>query len=167
MYWIPAFFIFFEIIFFLSVDNIVRYNNIKSLYLKYKDSELKTYIEKNFHGINVTNSLLALVLLAEMVYFIFGFFYPIWIISAIYFGQFLITSIVSKINGDPSIEKQIKLAKLKGFETKDTQFSRMLKLNELKNSEIKTYGWVKYIYPIVRIILFATIIILHYNYKLI
>ena len=107
MYWIPAFFIFFEIIFFLSVDNIVRYNNIKSLYLKYKDSELKTYIEKNFHGINVTNSLLALVLLAEMVYFIFGFFYPIWIISAIYFGQFLITSIVSKINGDPSIEKQI------------------------------------------------------------
>ena len=167
MYWIPAFFIFFEIIFFLSVDNIVRYNNIKSLYVKYKDSALKNYIEKNFYGINVINSLLAIGLLSEMVYFIFGFFYPIWIISAIYCGQFLITSIVSKINGDPSIEKQIKLAKLKGFETEDTKFSRMLKLNELKSSEIKTYGCVKYIYPIVRIIIFATIIILHYNYKLI
>ena len=166
MYWIPGFLIFFEIIFFLSVDNIVRYNNIKTLYQKYKVSELKDYIEKHFNGINIINSLLAIGLLAEIVYFIFGFFYPIWIISAIFFGQFLITSIVSKVNGGPSVEKQIKLAKLKGFETKDIQFSRLLKLNELKNSEIKTYDWLKYIYPVMRIILLASIIILHFNYKI-
>lgn len=166
MYWIPAFLIFFEIIFFLSVDQIVRYNNIKSLYQKYKDSALKNYIEKTFHGINIVNTFLALGMLGEMVYFIFGFFHPIWIISVIYFSQFLITSVISRLNGDPSVEKQIKLAKLKGFETEDTKFSRMLKLNELKSSEIKTHDWVKYLYPILRMIMLASIIILHYNFKL-
>ena len=167
MYWIPAFFIFFEIILFLSVDNIVRYSNIKSLYQKYKDSALKIYSEKHFHGMNIINNILGIVLLAEMVYFIYGFFYPIWILSAIFFGQFLITTIISKLNGDPSVEKQIKLAKLKGFETSDIKLDRLLKLNEIKKSEIKTYDFIKYIYPIIRIIIFASIIILHYNYKLI
>jgi uncharacterized ion transporter superfamily protein YfcC len=167
MYWIPAFFIFFEIIFFLSVDTIVRYDNIKILYQKYKNSELKNYSEKHFHGINVINSILAIGILAEFAYFIFGFFYPIWIISAIYFAQFLITTIISKLSGEPSIEKRIKLAKLKDFETSDIKFDRLLKLNELKSSEIKTHDWVKYIYPIIRIIIFASIIVLHYNYKII
>jgi hypothetical protein len=116
---------------------------------------------------NVINNIIAIGLLAEFVYFIFGFFYPIWIFSAIFFVQFLITTIISKLNGEPSVEKRIKLAKLKGFETSDIKFDRLLKLNEIKKAEIKTYDFIKYIYPIIRIIIFASIIVLHYNYKII
>lgn len=164
MYWIPAFFIFIEFIMILSLDNLVRYSNIKFLYEKYKNDALRDYANKHFNGIGIVNSIFALILIGEMIYFIIALFYPIWIIAVIYFTQFLLLQIISKIKKDTSIEKRIKLAQLKGFETKDEKFSRLLKLNELKN--VKTHQWTMYIYPLIRIIIFASIIILHYNYKI-
>ena len=166
MYWIPAFFIFLEIILILSLDNLVRYGNIKFLYEKYKNSELKEYANLHFHGIAIVNSIFAITLIGEIIYFIVALFYPIWIISVVFLLHFLFLQIRAKLKKDISIEKRIKLAKLKGFETKDEKFSRLLKLNELKNSEIKTNQWMMYIYPVVRIIIFGSIIILHYNYNL-
>lgn len=166
MYWIPAIFIFLEILLIVSLDNLIRYGNIKFLYEKYKNSDLKEYVNKHFHGIGAINSIFALNLIGELIYFIVALFYSIWFISVIYFVQFFIIQIVAKLKKDISIEKRIKLAQLKGFNTSDEKFSRLLKLNELKSSEIKIYQWTMYIYPILRIIIFASIIILHYNYNL-
>ena len=166
MYWIPAFFIFTEIVFILSVDKLVTYGNAKFLLDKYKDESLKRYIQSTYHGIDVITNIFGFIFLAQLLYFIVGFFYPIWMFSALFIFIFLINTIHSKLKKEIPIEKRIKLAKLKGFETTDTQFSRLLKLNELKNSKIKTNEWIIYLIPLFRIIVFMSIIILHYNFSI-
>lgn len=166
MYWIPAFFIFVEIFLILSVDKLSSYGNAKFLFDKYKDENLKKYIQLNYHGIDVMTNIFGFLLLGELIYFIIGFFYPmIWMFSALIIFVFLISTIFSKMKKEVPIEKRIKLAKLKGFETTDIQFSRLLKLNQLKDNEIKTNEWIKYIFPLFRIIIFISIIVLHYNFS--
>ena len=66
---------------------------------------------------------------------------------------------------EATIEKIIKRAKLEDFEATDIKLSRLLKLNEIKN--IKTNNWLLYIYPVVKILAFMAIIILHYHFNLI
>lgn len=166
MYWIPAFFIFVEIFYILSIDTLVSYGNTKFLFEKYKDESLKKYIQLKYSGAETINNILGVLLLGEMIYFVIGFFYSIWMISASFVFVFLVSLIYSKLKKEVPIKKRIKLAKLKGFKSTDIQFSRLLKLNNLKD-EIKTNEWMTYISPVIKIIIFISIIVLHYNYKLI
>jgi hypothetical protein len=164
VYWIPAIFIFLEFVFIMSLDSMVKNINAKIIYERYKDPNLAKYIKENYKGTEILSAILAICYIGQIAYFIVGLFKPIWMISIVYILYLTISTIVDKVRKTP-IEKTIKRAKLKGFEASDVKLDRLLKLNELKGSEIKTYEWMNYIYPLIRIIVFIGIIVLHYNFK--
>ena len=167
MYWLPAIFIIIELIYINVIDMMSRFGNSNILLKKYKDEELKSYIKKEYDGMEKMSMFIGFFLLFEFIYFIVGFFYPFWMVSAVFIGLSIIATIISKIKGKNSIEKTIKLAHLNGFTSSDVKFDRLLKLNELKRDEIKTSEWALYISPIIKIVVFIAIIVLHYNYKMI
>jgi len=169
MYWLPGLFIVMEILLISYLDTLVRYTNVDFLYKKYKDEELKKYMKTEFPGAIGIGAVFAIYLIGVCVYFIVGLFYPfIWYVSVVLISFSIFEMIRSKIiKKEIPIEKRIKLARLNNFETSDIKFERALKLNELKHSEIKINEWKKYISPIIRIIIFLSIIILHYHFNLI
>jgi len=57
----------------------------------------------------------------------------------------------------------IKRASLGDFQSTNIKFQRLLKLNELKT--VKTYDWYLYIFPVVKIVLWISIIVLQYNFN--
>lgn len=167
MYWIPAIFIFIEIIYILTMDKLLVYGSAKNLADKYKDTNLKIYIENKYPNGDKVTAFFGFFLLLELIYFIVGLFFSLWMISVFIIFSYILNSLYHKIKKEQSIEKTIKLAKLEGFESSSVKFDRLLKLNEINTSEIKTNEWRMYIYPLIRIIAFTLIIVLHYNFKLI
>lgn len=161
MYWIPAFFIIIELLYISYLSDIVKIANCKVLLKKYKNENLKDYIIKEYKSIEKILTNIGILLFFEIVYFVVGFFYPIWIFSLLYIIYLIIHTIITN-NYTSSIEKTIKKADLKEFQTDDIKLSRLLKLNELKG--IKIYKWTWYILPAIKITIFIAIIVLHYNY---
>lgn len=166
MYWIPAIFIFFELIYINYLDSMIRYLNCKILNEKFDDYNLKRYIDNEFSSQEKIFAAIGFILFFQLIYFIVALFYPFWFISTTFIFLSLISTVKNKIKKDVPIEKTIKLARLKNFESENVKFERLLKLNELNQKDIKTYSWIGYIYPIIKIIVFIAIIVLHYNYKI-
>ena len=167
MYWIPAFFILFELVFINYLDKMIRSANATFLLNKYKDEDLAKYIKTNFPDIETKSGIIGIFLVLEFIYFIVGFFYPFWFISVVFVTITAITTIKSKINKKaPDIEKIIKIANLRDFVSSDIKMNRLLKLNELNSNNIKTKEWHVYMYASLKIIAFILIIVLHYNYHL-
>lgn len=163
MYWIPIIFIFCELIYISNLDSITRYSNCNILLNKFKDRNLQTYIKNEFKSISIVFIFIGIYLFSEVIYFLVGFFYPLWIMSSIFFIYYIVATIINKIKSQ-TIEKTVKLANLKNFDSSDIKFQRLLKLNELKGN--KTYNYIGYIYSTIRIAIFVAIIVLHYNYKI-
>jgi hypothetical protein len=166
LYWLPVLFIIGELIFLNYIDQFVAYINANKLLVKYKDEKLEKYLKSKYVGIVGIAVFISIFLIAEFIYFIVGIFHPIWVISVVYLGIYVLTTVISKINGEQSIEKTVKKAKLIDFESSDIKLQRVLKLNELKSNEVKTRDWINYIYPIIKIIVFTAIVVLHYQYKM-
>lgn len=161
MYWIPSIFIFVELLYISYISNLVKFANCKVLLKKYKNEQLSDYIINEYKSIENVSTFIGFLLIFEMIYFIVGFFYPIWIFSIIYIIYTIVYTIIIKNKPEP-IEKIVKKADLSGFQTNDIKLSRLLKLNELKG--IKIYKWTWYILPTIKIAIFIAIIVLHYNY---
>ena len=164
MFWIPGIFIAFYILFMNSFDKYVEYTNAKLLSEKFKDKDLLYYISTKYKDYNKVLIVIIFFILFELAYFISGLFTPIWIFSTAYIIYTIISQISSKIKKEKPIEKIIQKARLKDFKSSDIKFQRLLKLNEFKKTKINR--WTIYIYPIVKIIVFMLIIILHYHYKI-
>ena len=165
MYWLPAIFILLELLFIAKLDDILRYLNIKILQKKYPDEDFEAYIREEFEPkFEKIVGFFGLAFVGGYIYFIVGLFYPIWMVSILFFICEFIKSSIPKFQ-TKSIERTIKLAKLNGFESSDVKFQRLLKLNELNNSNIKTYKWLAYIFPLIKLIIFGLIIVLHYNFN--
>lgn len=167
MYWIPAFFILFEIVFINYLDTMIRSANAMFLAKKYNDVDLVKYIKKEFKDVEKYSGILGVFLVFEFIYFAVGFFYPFWFLSVIFIFITSISIIRSKIiKKSPEIEKIIKLANLRDFVSSDVKFNRLLKLNELNTNDIKTKEWHIYLYSVLKMIAFISIIVLHYNYHI-
>jgi hypothetical protein len=162
MYWIAAVFILIEILFFYNLDKIIQYSNILYLVKKYKDEDLIKYLKEKFKDFNNIITFFGIFMFLEYVYFIIALFYPFWFFSVLFFIYTIGNHFKNK---KVDISKVIKRAKLEDFKSSDVKFERMLKMNELEN--IKINEWTKYIIVILKIIMFISIIVLHYNYKLI
>jgi len=165
MYWIPAIFIVFELLFLNYLDQILRYSNAIILSKKYKDKKLEEYIKIEHKDFDKILIVIGVFLLAEFIYFIVGLFYPIWILSVLFICYSIFMNIYSKFRKSSSVEQMIKLAKLKNFESSDVKFERLLKLSELKQDQVKTRTWIGYIVPVIKIFIFISIILFHYNFK--
>lgn len=165
MYWIPAIFIFLELILLTNLDKLIRFESCVTLLKKYDDNNLKYYIEKEFNKMDKVLILFTVIMLLELVYFMVGFFYPIWFISTLIITYTIGYTIYSKFRTPVPIEGTIKLARLNGFVASDVKFDRLLKISELKKSEVKTKEWIGYVYSGVKIFIFIGIIYFHYNYN--
>ena len=106
--------------------------------------------------------ILAPIFALEFIYFIVGLFYPFWFLSII-FIMYIIADVIF-ISKKGSIEEIIKRSKLKGFETTNIRFERLLKLNEL-GGNIKVREWTLYIPPIIRTLVFVLLIVVHFNFS--
>ncbi len=170
MYWIPIIFIIFELIFIHVFDKIRRLEACNFLYNKFNDNNkyLESYIKNEFSGMENIKVFISLFFLFEFIYFFIGFFYPfIWIASTYIILTIFYKSIIPKKEVD--IKKYIQIANLK-IKSEDMKFSRLLKLNELKQEKTNFWNklfYVGYIDSLIRIIIFISIIVLHYNFNLI
>jgi len=162
MYWLPAIFIFVEILYIYHVSDLISYVNATILYKKYKDENLESYIKNKYKDSIVTYFIIGGLIALEVIYFIIGLFFPFWILSIIFICYFIILILMTKFER-VSTAKMIKLANLKNFSTSNIKFDRLLKLNEIKKSDIKIHNLKTYSYPIFKIIFFITIIVTHYN----
>lgn len=167
MYWIPGIFIVLDFLVICVLPDVIRMASLKELAKRYKDKNLDAEINKFSNlAVNWMENFVVIVYLLEFIYFIIGFFYAIWIYSSIYIGMVVFNKILSSIKKEVPTEKLIKYANLKGFNAADVKFSRLLKIYELEN-KVKDYYLKPYLYSAIKIIAFASIIILHYNFKLI
>jgi hypothetical protein len=162
MYWLPAIFIFIEMLFIYHVDKLISYVNSLALYKKYKDKELLSYIEKEHKNSLIIYQTIGILLLLEVVYFIIGLFFTFWIVSIVFLFYFIILLLMDKFQSI-SNAKMIKLANLKNFTTSDIKFERFLKLNTINQSDMLIHKLKTYSYPLLKIIAFISIIIIHYN----
>jgi hypothetical protein len=168
MYWIPAIFIFFELIIISNLNKILRYDSCTILLKKYKDEKLSEYINEEFGDKSTIKTLIVILfflILFELIYFIVGLFYTFWIVSAIYLIFIVFYTIYSSFSKNTPIENTIKIANLKGFTAKDQQLDRLLKLNSLKNTKLLPKEWLGYAQSVVKILIFSSIIYFHYQYK--
>lgn len=160
MYWLPAIFIFVEILFLFYVDKMISYTSSLSLYKKYKDESLKEYITEEYKPSLAFYGFVGIFLVLELVYFLVGLFYPIYIISIVFILYYILNIFIDKFK-IPSTEKLIKLANLKNFVASDIKFDRMLKLNSIKQGENLIWYKVRvYAFPILKIIAFIGIILM-------
>lgn len=168
MFWLPAIFIVFEIIYIYNIDTLMFMAGSQSILKKYKSEDLKKYVESRSKDV-VMNALLVFVLvIGEFIYFIFGLFGNIWIYSVVFILFIVIGKLLSKIiNKEQTIEESIKMAGLEDFESNDVKLNRVLKLQELNGVDIKIHKWKYIIVPIIKILAFLSIIILHYHFKMI
>ena len=162
MYWIPAIFILVEMLYLFYIDKMISYVNATALYKKYKDDNLVSYI-KNIHNDSMfIYFTIGIFIFLEVIYFIIGLFFPFWFVSIVFLCYYIILILMDKFES-PSTSKMIKLANLKNFSTTDIKFDRLLKLNEINQRDVKIHKLKIYSYPILKIIIFAIIIITHYN----
>jgi hypothetical protein len=162
MYWIPAILIFVELLVIFHVEKLISYTNLLALYKKYKDDDLASYITKEHKDTSFIYAVIGVLLILELIYFIIGLFFPFWLVSVIFLFYFIVNLLIEKLK-TTSTSKIIKLANLKNFSTSDIKFDRILKLNEINDKDIRLHKINIYLYPILKIIAFATIIIMHYN----
>lgn len=167
MYWIPAIFIFFEIIIIYLTNDISKYDSLIKLQDKYNDKDLSKYISVNYKSWSFerVTDIIFIVYILEFIYFIVGLFFSYWIISIVYILGIILFNIYNDLYGDDSVETLIKMSKLKNFKSSNVQFDRLLKLNEL-NKDFKITEWTKYIVPTLKLSVFLLIITLHYNINL-
>lgn len=165
LYWLPAIFILTELTYLSLLSKLLSYFNASLLYQKYSDESLAIYIKEKYFGYDKITLVLVFIIIFQSVYFLVGLFHSIWLFSLVFFLFQIISIIKSNLSKKATIEKIIKRAKLEDFEATDIKLSRLLKLNEIKN--IKTNNWLLYIYPVVKILAFMAIIILHYHFNLI
>lgn len=164
IYWLPVIFIFFEFILIGQMSKMIEYTSLSFLYKKYKDDDLWKYINLNYKDFAKSYIFFGIILLIEIIYLIVGLFHSIWFISIIVLSHDLLVLVIKQLK-PTSIEKLIKRAKLEDFNSTNVKFQRYLKITQLNNN-IKTHNWLLFIFPIIKIMLFASIIILHYNYNL-
>lgn len=165
LFWIPAIFIVIELIYIGSLPKVISLSNIALLSKKYKSDDLDKYIEKKYNGFSKLMLVSVLFILFETVYFIVGLFYSIWMFSIVFILFLLFSTVISTSRKkEKDLGKIVKRANLEDFETSDIKLSRALKMNEIKN--VKTNDWTLYIYPIIKVLAFLAIIILHYHFQL-
>jgi len=158
----PAIFVVTNIFFIHSLDNLIKFSNGEYLYKKYNDNDLKKYVEDKYKGFVAPYLIIAFILIGELIFCVIGLFHPIWVITIIIIFYDLFIFLYRKIK-PLKISTIIKRASLGNFQSSNIKFQRILKLNELK--VVKTNGWTLYIFPIVKIILWISIIVLQYNYN--
>lgn len=112
MYWIPAIFVFGEILFLIGIPSLMKvlaFNNFLKEITKEREKELRTERLKNWS--NIVNSkqfdvelpkeknttIAGLYYLGLIIYFVVGLFYPIWWLSLIIFSMVIISVLISKI----------------------------------------------------------------------
>lgn len=162
MYWIPAILIFIELLVIFHIERLISYTNLILLYKKYKNEDLELYITTEHKDTPSIYIVIGILLILELIYFIIGLFFPFWIVSVVFLCYFIYNTLTEKLIPTPT-SKIIKLANLKNFSTSDIKFDRLLKLNEINDKDIRLQKINIYLYPILKIIAFATIIIMHYN----
>lgn len=162
MYWIPAILIFVELLIIFHVEKLISYTNLILLNKKYENEDLESYITKEHKDTPFIYIVIGILLILELIYFIIGLFFPFWIVSVVFLCYFIYNVLTERLIPTPT-SKIIKLANLKNFSTSDIKFDRLLKLNEINDKDIRLHKINIYLYPILKIIAFSTIIITHYN----
>lgn len=161
IYWIPAIFIIFDFISLLLFGDINKGYNSNQLLCKYNDKELERYISRNYPIQDEMVMGFSVLLFFELIYFVVCLFYSFWFISIIVIITGLIYGITVVIKKEP-IEKIIKRSKLNNFHSSDIKFDRLLKLNELNDTN--DFGiLLDYILMSLKMLVFMLIIVFHYN----
>jgi hypothetical protein len=172
MYWLPAVFLILEIIYFISIPELMKVaamNKFKDRYkgkTTFSEEELKSL--PNSNTVVVVFAFVFLVYITTtMIYYIVGLFHQYWTISLIMIAVSLISTSINKIfpniiASDDEFDCFIDIDKIENL-----QIKRKLKLNALEGrtksarTRILLYSYFRSIFRFVGPLL---IILQHYHY---
>ena len=178
MYWFPAILIFCELIFFMSIPNLMKalaFNNFLKEIKKERNRESVKLNSQSWANItkpvnypdlpNEKNVFIpGFYYLLFLIYFIIGLFYPIWWLSLIVFSLSFISVGISKLIRDKSFDCFLDLDDFENESVIPQKLERKLKLNSVDGS-YKTKRTLiltkEYLFSLIRIGVCISIIVLH------
>lgn len=178
MYWFPAILFFFEIFYLMNIPSLLKtlaFNALLSQLTKDRNKETQQEYLKNWGGITHATTqvelpkekatvLSGLYHLIILIYFLIGMFYPLWWISLIIFSLIILNVILSKnIIKAKNLEYFLDLSEFDDGVIPQ-KLERKMKLSSIDNNyntKSKIILTKEYLFSIIRMSTYASIIILH------
>lgn len=160
MFWLPGLFLLLEFLYFASIKDFPRFyaNHL----LKSQGITLTEQMNKFNNDKKPIAVIVAFYILFLTIYCVIGLFYSTWFFTAILLSLFLIEHLIPTKNYYPFLDMK-EVDKLE-----DGTLIRQIKLENIdgtyKRIRIKRYT-IDFLFSTIRMVVLATIIILHYNFN--